>query len=131
MSDSTKVEKNSDKRQKKGGRQKGTPNKSTEHIFKLCEKHDFDPVEVLILLAKKDWEGLGYSREFIERQGFQGHVIEEPVISTDHALDATKTLVAYMYPKRKAIEITNDDKNTGVIFMAYDPKNMKKPDEQG
>lgn len=124
-----KVDKNNTTHKKHHGRQKGTPNKSTEHIFNLCAKHNFDPVEVLILLAKKDWQALGYENEYLEKQGFQGVVTYEPMITTDHSIDATKTLVSYMFPKRKAIEITNEDKNSGVIFMAYDRNNIKKPNE--
>lgn len=116
----------SDKRPKFGGRQKGTPNKSTDYIFELCAKHDFDPIEILILTAKNDWRALGFESPTITKFGFQGAVVEEPVITVDHALEATKTLVSYMYPKRKAIEVTSDSEKPTAIVLAYNQQSLKE-----
>lgn len=121
-----KVKNNTDKRKRLAGRQKGTPNKSTEYIFDLCQKHDFDPIEILIYVAQADWESLGYPNPTIEKMGFQGNLVEELVISTEHRMDATKTLVSYMYPKRKAIEVKNTDPQSSTITLNYNPLTLKE-----
>ena len=43
---------------KTGGRKKGTPNKSTQTVRDLFEKHNFDPLEEAIKIAKGEvlWE---------------------------------------------------------------------------
>lgn len=122
----TKVEKSSTTSQKKGGREKGTPNKKTEWIFELCQKNNFDPIQALIDVAKNNWEALGYSGPEIEKQGFQGVMVLEPVISMDHRIDAMKTLTSYMYPKRKAVEISNEgEANSGFKFQLVPPDDAK------
>lgn len=124
------VEKSSTIKKKTGGRVKGTPNKSTEYIFDLCKKNNFDPIEALIHVAKNNWEKLGYSSPEIEKQGFQGIVTYEPVVSMDHRIDAMKTLVSYMYPKRKAIEhsLSDNEKNAAFTF-AYNTAPMKQDEK--
>lgn len=63
------------------GRAKGTPNKSSLPIEELCAKWECSPVEVLIKLTMDE---------------------KEP----DRQLAAAKELCQYLYPKRKAVEIT-------------------------
>lgn len=67
---------------KVAGRAKGTPNKSSLPIAELCAKHNCSPVEVLIRLALND---------------------NEP----DRQLAAAKELCQYLYPKRKAVELSS------------------------
>jgi hypothetical protein len=123
--DSTKVQKTGTMRKKHGGRQKGTPNKSTEYLFELCKQNDFDPIQGLIWVAQNDWKSLGYDTGEIERQGFQGIVVTESVISLEHRVDAMKTLTAYMYPKRKAIEMSVDKDSVPTVVLAYSKEGVK------
>lgn len=123
----TKVAKSSHKRGRKGGRQPGTPNKDTQHIVELCKRLKCDPVKILVLVANNDWKALGYESATIERMGFQGMPILEPIIELDHRIDAAKTLVNFIYPKRKAIEIKDDSGNTiKPIVLAYSAEGLKK-----
>jgi len=108
-----------------GGRKKGTPNKSTDYIFDLCEKNNFDPIQALIWVAQNNWKSLGYRDSHIEKQGFQGVVTSEPIISVDHRIDAMKSLTGYMYPKRKAIEMTMDKNSVQPIILAYSKESVK------
>lgn len=63
-----------------GGRQKGTPNKATASLEAICQEEGVDPFRGLCRLAK----------------------------SGDTALElaAYKELCQYLYPKRKALEVT-------------------------
>jgi hypothetical protein len=114
-------------KEKVGGRKKGTPNKDTTWIFELCQKHDFDPLEVLILVAKNEWQALGYSEGTIESIGYQGSVSVEPLISIKDRIDASKTLVGFMYPKRKSVEIKDESGNAiKPIVLSYSEESLKK-----
>jgi hypothetical protein len=121
----TKIVKNSAGR--KGGRQKGTPNKDTTYLVELCEKLNCDPAEILILIAKGDWQSLGYETPMIEKFGVGGVKIIEHVIQLDHRVDAAKTLMGFIYPKRKSVEI-KDDTSSGIkpIVLAYSEEALKK-----
>lgn len=69
---------------KTGGRKPGTPNKSSLPIEALCAFHNCSPIEVLIKMAND---------------------------SNDKAyqFQAAKELAQYLYPKRKALEVTITD----------------------
>lgn len=134
MQDSkAKVVKSSPTRQKAGGRVKGTPNKSTEYIQRVIEEKGFCPILTMVMIAQNDWEGLGYESPEYERQGFQGVTFSEPVITLDHRIVATKTLISYLYPKRKAIEHSVAEGSSKIV-LAYSEESLKKAaqtDEKG
>lgn len=64
------------------GRKKGTPNRRTEALMDKCERLNIDPFEGLLRLTDHN----------------------DPTI----ALSAYKEVCQYIYPKRKALEITAD-----------------------
>jgi hypothetical protein len=66
---------------KAGGRQKGTPNKRTQDLMEKCVQFGVDPFEVLLDIARNS------DKE-------------------ENRAMAAKELCQYIYPKRKAIEIT-------------------------
>jgi hypothetical protein len=116
-------------RTKVAGRVKGTPNRKTDHIFEMCEKHGFDPIEGLVLFAKMDWQALGYDGLKEERIGMAGMPVEEYVISVNDRINCMKTLVGFMYPKRKSVEFKSDDDTKGIFKLMYSNESLK-PDEQ-
>lgn len=66
------------------GRQKGTPNKKTQAFIDLCEQRGFNPGEALILIAQTaEDESIRFA--------------------------ATKEACSFVYPKRKAVEVTGKD----------------------
>lgn len=69
---------------KMGGRQKGTLNKTTETLFAKCERMGIDPFERLLELANDSDKNI--------------------------ALAATREVAQYLYPKRKALEVSGGDK---------------------
>jgi hypothetical protein len=109
------------------GRQKGSLNKKTEHIFALCEKHNFDPIETLIFFATGDWQALGLDSQYTEKQGFQGAIVRELTISTLIMKDAAKDLIQFMYPKRKSVEHIDANGNPQKpIVLAFSKEDLKK-----
>lgn len=72
---------------KTGGRQKGTPNKKTQALSATLEKYNHDPVEALILAAL-DTE------------------LDIPL-----KIKINMELMQYIYPKRKAMELSGDPDN--------------------
>jgi hypothetical protein len=123
---SSKVEKSSPTHPKKtGGRKKGTPNKKTDHIFDLCAEHEFDPIELLILIAKNDCESLGYRSNTVKKIAFGGQVVDEERITIADRRAAAKDLISHMYPKRKAVELSAEDKDDGFFKLSYDTQKLK------
>ena len=111
--------------QNKSGRPKGSLNKKSEHIFELCEKNNFDPVERLIYFAMGDWKKLGLDSKYIEKQGYQGVIVQELSVSIEIMKDATKDLMSFMYPKRKAVELSGDQATSQPIVLAYSKEGVK------
>lgn len=86
---------------KTGGRQKGTPNKITQDIALRCEEMGCDPIKILMEFA-----------------------LHHPEDST--RFDAAKELCQYLYPKRKAMELSNaDDKGFRLVIEDYTSKDNK------
>lgn len=64
-----------------GGRQKGTLNKATADLFEICQKHKVNVFEGLIMLCKSADGSVRFS--------------------------ALKECAQYLYPKRKALEVSD------------------------
>jgi len=73
--------------ERRGGRQKGTPNKKNQALIDRLKELGCDPIEDMALVCK------------------------EAKAEGDHnlLLSAAKELAQYVYPKRKAVELTGDD----------------------
>ncbi len=86
---------------KTGGRRTGIPNRKTLDLFQKCEDADFDPFIELIKLARMGEE---------ESTRFQ----------------AVKEICQYLYPKRKALEISNsEDVGFKVVIEDYKTRETK------
>jgi hypothetical protein len=88
-----------------GGRVKGTPNKSSLLVKEALEQLGVDPIEVLAMFARGDWQALGYDSDKIATShsefGTTYKYTIDPAIRAKCAMD----LVGYVYSKRKAIDI--------------------------
>lgn len=93
---------------KTGGRSAGTPNKRSLEARQRIEELGFDPIEGLVLIARGDWEKLGYKSETYFKPTGESSGYEEHFISPEMRLSATKELCAYSFPKLKAIEHSVD-----------------------
>lgn len=67
-----------------GGRKPGTPNKATLPIAELCAFHNCSPIEILIKMANDNKD-------------------------KNYQFQAARELASYLYPKRKALEVTITD----------------------
>ena len=83
------------KGQKFGGRQKGTPNKGTQDLLAICAKHKVDPFEAMIIAASK-------------------------IMNPKEQVDAWEKVCQYVYPKRKALEVSADAENAGFKIIVED-----------
>ena len=105
---------------KAGGRKKGTPNKNTNDLVEIANRIGVSPFEVLCMIAKADWQGLGYDRATQPKALSDGGVIEIDRISLESRLNAAKEAAKYLYPQRKAIEHKTDaDSSFQVIIKDY------------
>lgn len=92
---------------KYGGRKKGTPNKSTQSVREMADRIGVDPLEILLMVAANDWEGLGFDTDVthFEKAEGDGSVIgEKPRISLDQRIQAAKEAAKYLHAQRKALE---------------------------
>lgn len=109
---------------------KGIPNKDIGYIIDLCEKLKCDPVEILCHVANGDWKALGYKSPMVEKVGLGGKIIDEDRIQLDHRIDSAKKLMDFIYPKRKSIEIKDENGNDKGFVLAYNPANLKKVESE-
>ncbi len=64
--------------ERRGGREKGTPNRKTQSLFDLCDELNFNPFKAMLTIAQDDTH-------------------------KDSAL-MLKEVCQYLYPKRKSLE---------------------------
>mgnify|MGYP001615217202 CR=1 FL=1 len=70
-------------REKTGGRQKGSFNKVTQDLNAILEAHGFNPFEEMVMMAMT-------------------------ATDANFRFNVTKELSSYVYPKRKALEVSGD-----------------------
>lgn len=110
---------------KMGGRVKGVPNKKTTTLIQKCEELKVDPFEILLLFAKGDWKALGYPMsKQVKSYTQSGEAIEEDVISPELRGQCAKEACQYLYPKRKAVELSSDE-GTGFKIVVEDYSGKK------
>jgi hypothetical protein len=112
---------------KLGGRTKGTLNKVTQDILDRAAEMGVDPFQILLYYCARNWKALGYSSETITKVLKDGGTIEVERIPPERQLEAVKEACQYMYPKRKAIELSNKEGSEGfkIIFEDYGKKDTK------
>lgn len=85
---------------KLGGRQKGVANKETQDLHAICAKHGVDVFESMLIIIAKEKD--------------------------DHArFDMCERVSKYLYPVRKAIEHSSDEKGFKIIIEDYRNKEDK------
>jgi hypothetical protein len=102
-----------------GGRKKGTRNKRTVFAHEVAEKMGVDPVQFLLEIVKSD------ALQIVVTDPVSGTVLLNEdgtpkriwvAVTTQERLDASKTLIGYMYPKLQAMQITGA--NDGPVEVA-------------
>lgn len=115
---------------KYGGRVKGTPNKSSQHLEEVAARCGRSPFEILCLIANADWKALGYdSPQTIVQTKAGGRVMLDRITIVDRR-EAASEAAQYMYSKRKAIEVNAalelDAKMTGALTKDQIEQAIKK-----
>jgi len=78
-----------------GGRKKGTPNKPTQDLMAICEKHGCNPFEGMVMIAMRETD-------------------------QDKQFDKFERIAQYVFPKRKAIEGLADGAGSTALLSAED-----------
>ncbi len=91
-----------------GGRKVGTPNKRTQNLQEKLHKLDGDPIEGMAEIAKP--------------------AITEGSLAL--AGQMYKELAQYLYPKRKAVEVTNDLDDAPVAEVTFHVVNARNPERK-
>jgi hypothetical protein len=108
---------------KTGGRQKGAVNKDSLPLEQKARELGIDPFEVLLRFAAGDWKGLGYQSEVqVTSQGDRGETFKmtiDPAVRSKAAAEACN----YLYPKKKAVELsTTQDQGFKIVIEDYSKK---------
>lgn len=109
-----------------GGRQRGTPNKRSLQAKERLEELKFDPLTELVGIARGE---IKFDTVLNVPDGNGGfiQIVEELPAPTEIRVRCTIELMGYTYPKRKAIEFPDIDKD---LIPLYDlgsltPKKLK------
>jgi hypothetical protein len=66
---------------------------------------------VLLYFTSGDWKALGYPSEFTTKFSSKGEAYDELIIKPEIRMKAASEVCEYLYPKRKALEITEKIEN--------------------
>jgi hypothetical protein len=91
------------------GRKAGVPNLPTKTLVEKAAAMGCDPFEILLHFARGDWAALGYETgERVKSFSEHGDVYEF-TISPDLRARAARDACDYLYPRRKAVALTDAD----------------------
>lgn len=99
-----------------GGRQRGTPNKRSIQAKEKLEALGFDPLTELVAIARGEIKFETILNVPDGKGGFI-QIVEDLPAPTDIRVRCTIELMGYSYPKRKAIEFPDIDKD---LIPLYD-----------
>lgn len=111
---------------KTGGRAKGTPNKKTQDLQAMAEKLGCNPFEILLRFAMRDWKGLKFETETKLKIALNGMPVEVPHITPEMQLDAAEKASQFLYPKRKAIDLSTDEGESPISVTVVMPANGRE-----
>lgn len=105
---------------KTGGRVKGSLSQKTKDILEIVQRTGCEPAEVLAHFCNGDYKALGYEAEHYFSEKSDGSVKLNYVIAPEMRLHAAKELCKYLYPQRKAMEVsTEDGKGFAIVIKDY------------
>lgn len=113
---------------KTGGRRPGSLNKTNQSLLDKAKAYGCDPFDVLLKFAAGDWEGLGYDNECYQAEKPDGSIKLGYTITPDMRLRASSEASKYLYPQRKAIELSGNI-TTEMAEAAEEVKKMSKEDK--
>jgi hypothetical protein len=108
---------------KTGGRRPGTPNKDATLLSEKARELECDPFEILLHFAKGDFKALGY-KEYTLKSSPTGEILETLTIEPDLRARCAQKACDFLYPKRKALDITMDDETSKSFGLAYSAESL-------
>lgn len=87
---------------------KGAMFQATKDLIALLDHYKVDPVKTLASILADDCKSLGYDGKTQLRPGPNGDMYEQRYITPEMRLRAAEILLGYIYPKRKAVEVSGD-----------------------
>jgi hypothetical protein len=105
---------------KTGGRVKGSLSQKNRDILEIVQRTGCEPAEVLAHFCNGDWKSLGYEAEHYFSEKADGSVKMNYVINPEMRLHAAKELCKYLYPQRKAMEVsTQEGQGFAIVIKDY------------
>jgi hypothetical protein len=105
---------------KGNGRPKGSKTRIVQLADDLVTKLDVDPLEVLMLFAKGDWEALGYDSKETICYNSAGQEYSKLTVTPEMRVSAAREAVKYIYCQRKAVELSNQGESEGFRIIVED-----------
>jgi hypothetical protein len=99
------------------GSRKGSPNSRTQDLFEITQRLGCNPFEVLIHFVKGDHEALGIEKYQVVSVTKYGEPIEKLSIPPELRQKSAKDACEYLFPKRKAIEISTEEDDPLKAFV--------------
>jgi len=120
---------------KTGGRKAGTPNRLTLDLIETLQEKGFDPAAELIRVNIEAWKEYNRASEIFDaiqdkRIAYDLVPLTESEASTylKIAQDSAKDLMKYVYPQRKAVELSGQ--NGKDLFQSFNDLVMKVYNER-
>lgn len=112
------------KGKKSGGRTKGTPNKDPLQLEERAKALGVDVFEVMVHFTSGNYEKLGYINETYIRESHDGKSTTLGyTITPEMRMKAATELMKYIYPQKKALELSTDPvKGFKIIVEDYSSK---------
>lgn len=110
------------KGQKFGGRQKGTPNKDPLALEARAKALGVDVFEIMVHFASGNWEKLGYDNECYFSETPKGEVKMGYTITPEMRMKASQELMKYIYPQKKAVELSGEVEGIKIVIEDYSKK---------
>jgi hypothetical protein len=101
------------------GRPKGSVNKDPLALEERALAAGVDIFAIALQFAVADWEGLGYENEVYHKETPAGEVKMGYVISPEMRLRAVETLMKYVYPQKKALEVSGGENALKIVIEDY------------
>lgn len=128
------------------GRKPGTPNKKSLKVLELLDELGYDPlVEAIKMLQREPMTDMQvkdayelYLQECEDKKVPRGDIVSPKLfeiqlrrneLDADKRLDGHIKLIKYIYPARKAIEVSTQDDKQAPIFTIH--MGNKNPSEEG
>lgn len=106
-------------------RPKGSQNRKTKELHELADSLGISPFQILLHFANGDWKALGYKKEGVIKANEHCSWLEL-TIPTSVRAKAAGEACEYLYPKRKAVELSAGENGFKVIIEDYMAKAAPK-----